>query len=252
MTTVEEPADAAAAAARPSATVCLLDADAEMSRTVPAGDHPLARRALNLRELVVAAGQNVEIESDDAFALVVVEGTVWREVRLGDACAPQLLDGGAVLLREPPAPGLLVPASATVALTDARMAVLDRRFLLAATRWPDLMAVLHRRLAEQQRDGAALAAIAHLPRVEERVEYLLWHLAERWGRVCADGVHLGLHLTHATLGRFVGARRPTVSLAIAQLRERGGLERTDEGTWVLLGDPPSPSPAAPEPPRDLV
>jgi hypothetical protein len=250
MAIVEEPRESVTG--RPVATVCLLDADAELARTVPAADHQLARRALNLRAMDLPAGAPVSVEAEDAFGLMVVEGTVWREVRLGDACAPQLLDGGAVLLREPPAPGMLAPSVATVALTEARFAVLDGRLVLAATRWPDLVAVLNRRLGEQQRDAALLAAIAHLPRVEERVEYLLWHLAEKWGRVCADGIHVGLRLTHATLGRFVGARRPTVSLAVAQLRERGALERTDEGTWVLRGDPPARGAAPPDPPSDLV
>jgi CRP/FNR family transcriptional regulator, cyclic AMP receptor protein len=233
--------------------VCLLDVDLDLARAIPQEDHALARRALNVRELVVEPGTPIGMTGDDALALVVVAGTLWREVRLGGAAAPQLLDGGSVLLCEPPAPGTLAPDVTTVALSSVRLAVLDRRYLLAATRWPGLMTVLHRRVAEQQRDLATQAAIAHLPRVEDRIEFLLWHLAERWGHVHADGIHVGLRLTHAALGRFVGARRPTVSLALAQLRERGVLDRGPNATWILHGEPPAVSGSQPHPaPPDIM
>jgi Crp-like helix-turn-helix protein len=40
-------------------------------------------------------------------------------------------------------------------------------------------------------------------------------------------------LTHATLGRLIGARRPTVSLALKDLASRGLLERRSDGAWIL-------------------
>jgi CRP-like cAMP-binding protein len=76
-------------------------------------------------------------------------------------------------------------------------------------------------------------AIAQLNRVDLRVLALLWHLAERWGVVAADGVVVPLRLTHATLGRFVGAQRPTVTLALQQLSEAGDLARRPDGAFVL-------------------
>ena len=239
--------------AEPSATVCLLDVDAELERAIPRGDEALARRTLTVHELALAPGAALEPVEGEAWALLVISGTLWREVCVAGGCAPQLLDGGAVVLCDPGSTATLTPTVTTVALSAVRLAVLDRRFLLAATRWPALMSAVHRRVADQQRDLATQAAIAHLPRVEERIEFLLWHLADRWGRVCADGVHLGLRLTHAVLGRFVGARRPTVSLALGQLRERGALDRLEDGTWVLLGEPPASGRGHGEtPPPDLV
>jgi hypothetical protein len=245
------PATNPPATAAPSTTLCLLDVDLEFTGAVPASDQLLARRVLNLRETRAEAGAPIEVV-EDALGLLVIAGTVWREVRVAEGCAPQLLDAGAVLLPDPPATGMLSPEVALTALAPTRLAVIDRRFTLAATRWPELMTVLHRRLAEQQRDIALLTAIAHLPRVEERVEYLLWHLAERWGRVHADGIHVELRLTHQSIGRFVGARRPTVSLALAQLRERGVVDRGPGGTWVLSGEPPSAQPARDCSPPDIV
>jgi DNA-binding IclR family transcriptional regulator len=44
---------------------------------------------------------------------------------------------------------------------------------------------------------------------------------------------IDLELTHAELGRLVGARRPTVTLALQALREQGDLDRAPDGEWLL-------------------
>jgi CRP/FNR family transcriptional regulator, cyclic AMP receptor protein len=67
---------------------------------------------------------------------------------------------------------------------------------------------------------------------------ILWHFAERWGRVTPDGVVLRLHLTHDLLAGIVGARRPPVTSALSSLAQKGLVRREDEGTWVLAGPPP--------------
>jgi len=81
-------------------------------------------------------------------------------------------------------------------------------------------------------------AIIHHPRVDVRLHMLLWELADRWGTVHPDGVHVPLHLTHETLGELVAARRPTVSKALRELAERG-IATWDGDHWLLLGDPPA-------------
>jgi hypothetical protein len=108
------------------------------------------------------------------------------------------------------------------------------------------------RLAQQSSRVAVQRAIAHLPRVEDRLLALFLHLAERWGRVGNGGVILPVSLTHATLGRLVGARRPTVSLALKELTSEGLVARRDDGAWVVshasrttlaaLAQPPAPPP----------
>ena len=219
-------------------TICLIDADQDLARVVPGEDHALARRALSLPRLDVAPGEPIVCPDDDCVGMVLVEGAVWRETHVGPAASMQLLPPGAMVLAPPPPGELLAPHCRSTALTRASLAVLDRRFLLAAARWPRVMHVLHTRLAEQERDLAVQAAIAQLPRIDERLLMLLWHLAEHWGRVAPDGVRVPLRLTHATLGRLAGARRPTVSLALTQLRADGEIERDSDGAWVLLGRPP--------------
>jgi CRP-like cAMP-binding protein len=220
-------------------TIALLTADREFFDAVPEDERTLAERALVVPALAVARGEVVIPEQAGASALLLVEGALWREVVVGRSIAPQVLHPGAVLLCEPPEAELLASASRAAALTPSKLAVLDRRFLLATARWPRLAAITHQRLAEQERDLAVSAAIGGLPRVDDRLLLVLWHLAERWGTVVPGGVRLSLNLTHATLGRFVGARRPTVSLAVSELRERGALDRDACGAWVLTGSPPA-------------
>jgi hypothetical protein len=74
--------------------------------------------------------------------------------------------------------------------------------------------------------------------VELRLLMLLWHLADRWGRVRPDGVSVPLRLTHETIGRLIAARRPSVSSAMKAL-ERRELVRRDRGDgWLLTAEPP--------------
>lgn len=85
---------------------------------------------------------------------------------------------------------------------------------------------------------AVTMAILHQPRIDVRLHMLLWELAERWGHVHRDGVHLPLRLTHSMLGELVAARRPTVTKALGELAERSAAVWTGEH-WLLAGSPPS-------------
>jgi CRP-like cAMP-binding protein len=114
--------------------------------------------------------------------------------------------------------------------------VLDGRVSLASARWPAIAGALSRRHVRRARSLAFQLAIAQLPRVDDRLLVLLWALAERWGRVSAQGVRLPLALPHRTLATLVGARRPSVTTALSGLARDGLVERTEDG-WLLHGDP---------------
>ncbi|MDQ2795853.1 MAG: helix-turn-helix domain-containing protein, partial [Actinomycetota bacterium] len=64
------------------------------------------------------------------------------------------------------------------------------------------------------------------------------HFADRWGTVTPDGVRLDFRLTHDLLAAVVGARRPSVSLAVRQLTDDGRLHSRPRSRWLLLGRPP--------------
>jgi hypothetical protein len=85
---------------------------------------------------------------------------------------------------------------------------------------------------------AVMQAICQFNRVDRRVLTVLWHLAERWGRVTPAGVVVPLALSHRLLAELVGARRPTVTTALGELLRAGEVSRTADGAWLLTGEPP--------------
>jgi DNA-binding transcriptional ArsR family regulator len=54
--------------------------------------------------------------------------------------------------------------------------------------------------------------------------------------VSGDSVAIPLRLTHQELGRYVGARRPTISLALKELQDTGKVARRDDGNWLLRSE----------------
>jgi CRP-like cAMP-binding protein len=56
--------------------------------------------------------------------------------------------------------------------------------------------------------------------------------------VTPAGVQLSVPLTHELLARIVGARRPTVTSALRNLRADGLVTRGPGGSWLLHGEPP--------------
>jgi hypothetical protein len=124
------------------------------------------------------------------------------------------------------------------ALEPTRIAWLDGEFATATAPWPELTSALIGRAVRRARLLSFRTAILELKHTDLRILLLLWHLADRWGRVRPDGVHLDLRLTHELLARMVGAHRTTVTLAVRKLTGEGRVERTAGGGWILLGDPP--------------
>ena len=132
------------------------------------------------------------------------------------------------------------------ALADVRLALIDRRAGAQLGRYPEISAVIVDRLSERAQRLAITQAISQLNRVDRRLLALFWHLAERWGRVSRDGIAVPLALSHRLIGELVGARRPTVSTALAELARAGQLIRRDDGTWLLTGEPVASSAGAVE------
>ena len=113
------------------------------------------------------------------------------------------------------------------------LAVLDDRLQVVAQRWPAIATRVLESGMRQLERAATQQAISQLSRVELRLLALMYHLAGRWGRVTPDGLVLKLDLTHAMLGQLVGARRPTVSLALKWLDDEGLVKRREDGAWLI-------------------
>lgn len=224
-------------ASLPTFSLSLFEADPSFADCVPEADRPLARRVGTVPSLDLPAGPwtppGGHGDGDLPFAWVVVRGALVASTRLGGREATRLIGPGDVFDPNRTGSRLLAVEHAWRVLAPATLAALDGRFLAMSRRWPLLTLALQQRLCDEAVRAATLAAIGHLPRVEQRLVGLFWHLADRFGQEGEDAVEIDLDLTHAALGRLVGARRPTVTIALQALRETGQLTRAPHGAWLL-------------------
>jgi hypothetical protein len=231
----------------PSDTVRLLEADPDLAGLLTGARRQEAERELVVRVHRLGVGvwdvSRLEGAGADHVGLLLLDGVVAREVIVADHVSAELLGPGDLVRPwQDASKADLLPVDVLWSiLSPSSFAVLDRRFAGELARWPEVTAALFERLSERSLRLGTTQAISQLTRVDRRLKALLWHLAERWGRVSGDGVVVPLALTHRILGQLVGARRPTVSTALGELAERGELVRRVDGSWVLRGSPPDAS-----------
>jgi CRP/FNR family cyclic AMP-dependent transcriptional regulator len=123
-------------------------------------------------------------------------------------------------------------------LEPTKVALLDDRFVRAAGPYPEVVAALVLRAVARSQALAVSLAISCVKGLKRRLSMLLWHLADRWGRVGPDGVSVPLVLTHQMIARLVGATRPSGSAALKELEREGTIVKRREGGWILRGEPP--------------
>jgi len=233
--------------ATPSDSVRLLDADPDLGGLLTGTRREEAERELVVRVHKLGVGvwdvSRLEGAGADHVGLLLLDGVIAREVIVADHVSAELLGPGDLVRPwQDASKADLLPVDVLWSiLSPSSFAVLDRRFAGELARWPEVTAALFERLSERSLRLGTTQAISQLTRVDRRLKALLWHLAERWGRVSGDGVVVPLALTHRILGQLVGARRPTVSTALGELAERGELVRRVDGSWVLRGSPPDAS-----------
>jgi CRP/FNR family cyclic AMP-dependent transcriptional regulator len=224
----------------------LLDLDSDLAEAL--GDEAAARARDRVGVATVRLGEGVwrpealAPEMRRAFGLVVCDGLIVRELDLAGTLTADLLGPGDIVALDHSSEPLLRTGERWHVSNNATVAILDDRVLPALHAWPTLSSRLIARAARQAARAAEQRAISQLPRVELRIRALLWHLAERWGRMGPAGVVLPLELTHGALGHLVGARRPTVTLALSDLARDGGVMRREDGAWILR---PDSNPSAP-------
>ena len=170
------------------------------------------------------------------FAIAIVDGMVLRPVRLREHSGLQLLGPGDIVGRPGGSGSALIEQTDPQVAAAARYVVLDDRVAALARRYPRVVEGLQVSSNDQQQRVLAQVLICQLPRVEDRVLALMWLLAETWGRVTPSGTVVPVRLTHEVIGRLVGARRSTVSLALKALDSRGVLLR-DSDEWLILERP---------------
>jgi CRP/FNR family cyclic AMP-dependent transcriptional regulator len=220
--------------------VRLLDEDPELADLMREDRRREAADVLRVRVIDLSRGEwdCASHHGPADMGHLLLGGAVAREVTLEDIVSSELLGAGDLLVPAAPAgpdrlPGQTVRCQV---LAAARVAVLDTTAAAHLGRFPEVTAALMTRLGTQADRLSTLKAIAQLNSVERRVLALMRHLASRWGRMTPRGVVIPLTVSHRLLGELIGARRPTVSVAVAALDRADSVHRLQDGTWLLTAE----------------
>jgi CRP-like cAMP-binding protein len=204
----------------------LLDLDDDLADEFDIRSRVSARQLATVKLLEAEVGESdltswFEI-ARGGMGLLVVEGMLAFEMRVGDRTTTELVGAGDLL--QPPAgrrDELLEGVADWKVLCPTRLALLDAEFADRVRPWPQIGQAMMRRASRRTNDVNVVRAITAQPRLEVRLALLLWHLAGRWGRVEPAGIRLTLPLTHRLLGQLAAAERPSISHALARLSHAG-------------------------------
>jgi CRP-like cAMP-binding protein len=228
---------------QPAAAIRLLEHLPDLAADLESGQAASAYRALTVPAIELGPGwfgtgvfETVPPVTGRPFAMLVVEGLLAREVRLGGRTSTNLYGPGDILDLRTDQGSSLAAGARLMCPEVAVIAVLDDRVLIAMREWPRMIARLFAVAMRQLERADINSAIGRLERVEDRLLGFFWLLADRWGRRGPDGIVIDLTLTHEAIGQLIGARRPTVSLGLRTLSEQSTLHRRADGTWLLSPD----------------
>jgi hypothetical protein len=218
----------------------LLDADDDLASEFDVRSRVSARQGTTVKIFRAEVGE-CDLGSTFAavgpgFGLLILEGLIGLDVRVGDRTATELVGSGDLL--QPyvhPSDEMLSRADVWRVLAPSRLALLDADFAARVRPWPQISQALLRRAFRRTSSVDTVRAISCHPRLEVRLDLLFWHLAGRWGRVEPSGIHLVLPLTHRMLGQLVAAERPSISHALGRLAH-AGLVTGSAGDWHLRGN----------------
>ncbi len=224
----------------------MIDEDPDLAQHLSAETLEQARRDAVARLVVVETGDWLSPGQMPAetggLGLLVLEGAFVGSVSMGGRQGLELFGAGDLVRPFEPPEDRQVVVSAEMgwwALTRTRLAILDARFTSLMCDYPEVIDQLSGRLERRSSTHALRLTIVQQPRLSTRVHLLLWHLADRFGRVHTEGVVLPLPLSHELLAQLVGAQRPSVSRALKELERAKFVARRPDGSWWLGGQPPA-------------
>lgn len=219
----------------------ILDEDPDLGQGLSAPDRRLAEALLHAPVIAVAPSrwEPPEYDADRALGFLVLDGLLGQRVRIGPAVVTELLTRGDILRPwDSAADGdLIANEHEWKVFGPARIAVLDERITAVIGHVPELGVAISARIWRRSHARTCLMAVTHLQRVEDKLLGSFWLLAQSCGRVTRDGIKIPFTLTHAVIGEIIGAQRPSVTLAVKRLMERGQMRRDPDGAYVLTGDP---------------
>lgn len=218
---------------------CLLDLDPDLADAVTPDHLGPVRRLLTVATIQVPTGrwepEQLARRVTPGLGMLVIDGLALRRVDLDHRASAELLGEGDLLRPwQDDEVGADAPFTASWrVLEPLRLAILDSRVGNALAQAPELVEHLLGREVTRARRSVERAAVAQLVHAEQRLLVELWRLADRWGRVHSDGVHLELPLTHEVLGLLTGTRRPSVTAALGRLSRSGAVEPLPGRGWIL-------------------
>jgi CRP/FNR family cyclic AMP-dependent transcriptional regulator len=221
--------------------VDLLERDKELARALPAAMRQGQKSSLSAGVLKLKRGPwepDLRQPSVNHLGFMVLDGLVGRRVLVPERGRSLELLGRGDLFRPWQDESASFERLSWTVIEPAAIAVLDEPLAARAREMPEVMEALTDRALRRSRRLAVSAAIANTVGVQERLLLSLWQLAELWGKKAPEGAVLPFRLSHQTLADLVGARRPTVTLALRDLTQRDLLRRGEAGQWILVGDPP--------------
>lgn len=230
--------------ARNLQSVRLLEADPDLGTHLSAERFERARTAISAPVMQLLPGLWLPPATASLtrgqLGMLILEGTLTRDVAIADtACAELVGQGDFVHPSRHLGRGAPIPSRVEWhVLTPSTLAIVDSDVLAAGARFPEVFCALAQRGVLRAQTLAVALAISHMRGIEMRLLALLWHLADRFGRVTAECVELPLPLTHRMLSRMLGAGRPTVSSAMKALENEARIAKRAGGGFRLLGDPP--------------
>lgn len=224
----------------PRETMSLLDRDPDLAAGLEGERLAVARAELVASVLRLPRGEwhpDRTPPAGEHLGLLLVDGLMVREIRVAGARGIELLGAGELLRPWDEDAASFVEGSWRV-IEPVLMAELEPFVATRLSRYPAVLSTLVGRVMRRCRSIAALAAIESFASLEDRLLVLFWQLAELTGERAGDRVLVPLRLTHQMLADLVGARRPSVSLALGRLAEEG-LVLKDEQGWQLPASPPA-------------
>jgi CRP-like cAMP-binding protein len=227
----------------PGQVVKVLDVDPELGELLSPGRFKEAALTVRALRTSIPDGEWAALawpfEVRAGLGLLVLEGLLIRRIQLGGRFAAELLGPGDVLRpwQEDDEVASVSRTSGWRCLRDCSVAVLDLDFARRIAPFPEIQGQLMARTLRRSRNLAVTIAILNQPKVDLRLLMLLWHMADRWGRLRDGEVLLPTQLPHAVLAELLTARRPTVTTALGSLQRTGRITHTLNG-WVLHAPPP--------------
>ena len=210
-------------------SVALVDADPDFAGVIPASERGLAAGVRLPLAGLPAGGWRGPDDGAGQLGSLLVSGLVIRTLHRYGRATVEMYGPGDLVARSDEKDG----TSTWKVVQSGALVALDEHFEIAARRWPALWRVTLERWSQRAERLASHVAALQLSRVDERVEAILWQLADRFGKVTPEGVVVQVRLTHQMLGFLTAAKRPTVSVALGELAAQGRVRRLEDGGWLL-------------------